>query len=387
MPRRTGRLVIKANGGTGDRTSTDIIYGSTYDAINPLPTRTGYTLTGLYTAASGGTKVANADGKPSNDGTYSKDNAWLLTSDVTVYAQWTTNETIVTFDPQGGKNNLGSGSDQQSYFFDKEWNYVQLLPTKTGCTFEGYYTEKSGAGVKVYGTGIDPDWHPNDSTIYMIATPGTGYWKLTKTTECIWQYAGSTLTVYAHWLPNSYTVAFDGNGSTDGTMANEPMTYDTANALTANAFTRKGYTFSGWNTKADGSGTPYADKASVKNLAESGTVTLYAQWMANTYTVTIPTAITYSNMPTGDVDVTNTYDISVDCKTGSFGDIIEVASTPSPMVSKSGKSNSLAVASESNKVPLSFTAAGTKQDQATITGTANTADVWTGAIQYTVTKK
>lgn len=78
---------------------------------------------------------------------------------------------------------------------------------------------------------------------------------------------------------------------------------------------------------------------------------------------------------------------TVTCKTGSFSETIEVAFTPSSMVSKSGKSSSLAVSSGSSKLPLSFTAAETKQDQATITGTANTADVWTGAIQHTVTKK
>ena len=64
--------------------------------------------------------------------------------------------------------------------------------------------------------------------------------------------------------------------------------YGTAQALTANSFTRKGYTFAGWNTKADGSGTSYADKASVKNLASTDgkTITLYAQWTLDTYTIT-----------------------------------------------------------------------------------------------------
>ena len=40
--------------------------------------------------------------------------------------------------------------------------------------------------------------------------------------------------------------------------------------------------FRGWNTKTDGSGTSYADKASVKNLSSTNrdTVMLYAQWKA-----------------------------------------------------------------------------------------------------------
>jgi uncharacterized repeat protein (TIGR02543 family) len=58
--------------------------------------------------------------------------------------------------------------------------------------------------------------------------------------------------------------------------------------LTANGFTRTGYKFDSWNTSADGKGTKYTDKASVKNLTtrKDGVVNLYAQWTANTYTVT-----------------------------------------------------------------------------------------------------
>ena len=56
------------------------------------------------------------------------------------------------------------------------------------------------------------------------------------------------------------------------------MTEKTDAALTANTFTREGYNFTGWNTAANGSGTDYADKATV-NLTEN--TTLYAQWEDN----------------------------------------------------------------------------------------------------------
>ena len=74
----------------------------------------------------------------------------------------------------------------------------------------------------------------------------------------------------------SQTITFDANGGT-GTMA--PETGSAPAALTANAFTRTGYTFAGWNTAADGSGTPYADMGSYPFNAS---VTLYAQWTALT---------------------------------------------------------------------------------------------------------
>lgn len=59
-------------------------------------------------------------------------------------------------------------------------------------------------------------------------------------------------------------------------MNDQTFTYDTAQALTANAFSRTGYTFAGWATSASGS-VAYSNKQSVKNLATSGTVTLYAK--------------------------------------------------------------------------------------------------------------
>ena len=56
--------------------------------------------------------------------------------------------------------------------------------------------------------------------------------------------------------------------------------YGKSYELTANKFKRKGYTFAGWNTKADGSGKSYKNKANIKNLTSKNgkTVTLYAQW-------------------------------------------------------------------------------------------------------------
>ena len=77
--------------------------------------------------------------------------------------------------------------------------------------------------------------------------------------------------------PVELTVTFEANGSAEyqveGTMAPQ-----TVLEKTPNAFTREGYNFKGWNTASDGTGTPYADKATV-NLTEN--TTLYAQWEDN----------------------------------------------------------------------------------------------------------
>lgn len=75
------------------------------------------------------------------------------------------------------------------------------------------------------------------------------------------------------------TVNFNANGG-NGTMAAQTFEHSVAQGLTANAFTKNGYTFAGWNTKADNSGTSYANMASISfTPANDGdSITLYAQW-------------------------------------------------------------------------------------------------------------
>jgi uncharacterized repeat protein (TIGR02543 family) len=65
------------------------------------------------------------------------------------------------------------------------------------------------------------------------------------------------------------------------------INYDSPFTL-GNSFTRTGHTFVNWNTLANGTGTSYSSTSYVANLTTTNgaTVTLYAQWTANTYTVT-----------------------------------------------------------------------------------------------------
>ena len=92
----------------------------------------------------------------------------------------------------------------------------------------------------------------------------------------------------AKWSPIHYDIKFDKNTADAGSMTGQNIAYDTTTALTKNGYTKKGYSFNGWNTKADGSGTKYADEADVTNLSytDGDTITLYAQWSANPYKLT-----------------------------------------------------------------------------------------------------
>ena len=76
----------------------------------------------------------------------------------------------------------------------------------------------------------------------------------------------------------TYTVTFDPNGGS-GSMAQQSYKINTDYQLSANSFYLFAKKFVGWNTAADGSGTSYADGATVRNLANvGGNATLYAQW-------------------------------------------------------------------------------------------------------------
>lgn len=95
-----------------------------------------------------------------------------------------------------------------------------------------------------------------------------------------------SINLYAQWIPNTYTISYNGNGNTGGTTASSIHTYDTAKVLTANGFTKTGYSFAGWATSPTGAVT-YSNNQSVKNLTSENntTITLYAKWQENTYTI------------------------------------------------------------------------------------------------------
>lgn len=82
-------------------------------------------------------------------------------------------------------------------------------------------------------------------------------------------------------------IEYVGNGATGGKYlygTAKPGT--TTTTATDNQFTRTGYTFTGWNTKADSTGTAYQAGATIAYPAEGKTLTLYAQWKVSSHTVT-----------------------------------------------------------------------------------------------------
>lgn len=86
--------------------------------------------------------------------------------------------------------------------------------------------------------------------------------------------AKTTVTIPAK---TSYPVTYDANGGT-GAPQDQTKWYGDTLTLSTTVPTRALYSFTGWNTKADGSGTTYASGA---NYTSNVALTLYAQWSLN----------------------------------------------------------------------------------------------------------
>lgn len=90
----------------------------------------------------------------------------------------------------------------------------------------------------------------------------------------------------------TYTIIYDGNGATAGTMDTQTCMIDGFTfSLSKNAYTMENYTFTGWNTMPDGSGAFYRDEANIYPLTETdqAEITLYAMWKDSSvtdYTIT-----------------------------------------------------------------------------------------------------
>ena len=151
---------------------------------------------------------------------------------------------------------------------------LNVAPSATATTYQATQT---GTNITYVSISCNASWLKNGSQY-----AGTD----DEFTKTVGAAAGTTFfycATHDKWETGGATVTFNANGGT-GTMADQTFCAQ-GGTLTPNTFTRDGYTFAGWNTAANGSGTAYADGASI---TPTGNLTLYAQWeeLPSTYTVT-----------------------------------------------------------------------------------------------------
>ena len=188
------KVTLDATSGITPIASMTIASNSTYKGL-PTATREGYTFSGWFTSADGGSQITDGAGLAS-------------LSDHTLYAHWTANNYTVSFE-----NNDGSGiSSSKAVTFDS--NFGELcIPKRIGYTFDGWYTDIAD------GTKVTSD------SKYSTA---------------------DNVTLYAHWKANGYNVSFDLNGGA-GELESKTVFYDELYGELPNA-SKSGYNFSGWFT-------------------------------------------------------------------------------------------------------------------------------------------
>lgn len=169
----------------------------------------------------------------------------------TVYALWAVNPTL-SYNVNAPQGSTAPGTPAG-----------KTVPYNTAASdTSGWTTGDTG---KIPGYRFD-GWYtaPNGGGRYDFNTPIT-----------------ASVTVYAHWIGNGYTVRFAGNGATGGNTPDQAFRYDIGQNLRRNGFTRDGYTFTGWK-RADNQ-QAYGDGQWVTNLTTQpdGIVTMVAQWSAN----------------------------------------------------------------------------------------------------------
>ena len=161
---------------------------------------------------------------------------------------------------------------------------------------------KTFSGKGISGTNYATGGNINIGTeVTVTATVKTGYkfvnWtdgsSNEKSTDKDYKFImpASNVNLTAKATPNTYTIKYNKNkADASGTIADSIYTYDVISALRTNVYTATGYKQTGWNTKADGTGTHYdAGKAiDVINWTDldGKVINLYAEWEKQSYAVT-----------------------------------------------------------------------------------------------------
>ena len=240
----TYSVTYNGNGNTGGIVPVD---GNAYtngQAVTVLGNTGGLTKTGFgfskWNTAANGSGASYTNGQTLTMGP----------SDVNLYAIWTASLYTVTYNGNGSS----SGSvpvDPNSYTNGQTvtvlGNTGNLL--KTGYTFSGWSTNAGGLGTI---------WSGGGTFVMTLAN----------------------VTLYAYWIPLSYTVTYNSEGGTAVPSTNVVYPATTVGTLPA-APSYFGYTFSGWWTGVGGTGTQFLATTIV-----NANITVYAYWVPLTYTVT-----------------------------------------------------------------------------------------------------
>lgn len=207
----------------------------------------------------GGTTSVSGTGKYGYSSYYTKNVAYgsNFTLGSTAYAQYTGSQTYrsqisgstkiataptktytVAYNANGGSGAPG----KQTKTYGKTLKLSTTKPTRTGYTFQGWGTSSGDTSVN-YAAGAN-------------------------------YTANASITLYAIWKANTYTVTYDANGGSNA-PGNQTKTYGVTLVLTSSIPTRTNYNFIGWGTSAASTTVAYEPGS---NYTGNASITLYAIW-------------------------------------------------------------------------------------------------------------
>lgn len=215
--------------------------------------RVGYSFDGWNTYADGsGTRYDDGD-------------TIIITGDVTLYAQWTQDSYTVTYDGNGD-DAAGASNFSENHTYGTATTAINSF-TRTGYDFAGWNTAADGTG-----SGYE------ENEAFTV----TG-----------------NITLYAQWIetPTSdITVYYEANGGqgsySEVVLAGSSYTIQTADGA---GISRTGYTFSAW---LGNDGATYAEGQPI--TAPATNLILHAQWLADSYTLTLAPGIAGGTSQTAD---------------------------------------------------------------------------------------
>jgi len=219
------------SGGTGTMSAQSVTAGTPGTLRSNSFVRTGHNFVGWNTASNG------------SGNSFSDAQSVTLYATMTLYAQWSAQTYLVTYSSNGGTGSAEPTSQNYTFGTPAITSFAAVgTMARTGYSFMGWSTTSTG------------------TTAITTLTP-----------------SGNT-TLFAIWAARSFSIAFNGNTSSSGSMTNLAMVSGVAKALTPNTFAKTGYQFIGWNTTPAGTGASYTDSASVTLFSDTTTVILFAQW-------------------------------------------------------------------------------------------------------------
>ncbi len=258
-----------ANCATNGDTGQTVYFFQSMTKIN-VPTKTGYTFMGYYTAENGGgTQYFDENGyaltNRKNDTNKEFGDRYDQFSNITLYAKWEVNKYYVSFN--AGSGATGTMNTQTlSYKNDDESGDALTANAfeKTGHYFKGWSKSSSATTVN----------YTDKQVVKNLSTS-----------------KGAIVSLYAVWEKETYNITFYGNGGKVNSVSEDThqVKYDESVTVVVD---RPGYNFNYFTKEksptTDSTKYPLSgNQFKVVDFGENGAIVpMYAQWTAKQYSIT-----------------------------------------------------------------------------------------------------